>query len=197
LYFAKDCNTYQLILCFVLLTFFVDVSFYFYRPFNSYVGGDKGFVAMLVFAFLMLLIAFPITFARVAGLTLPKINSLEQSLRYEILLVTAGTVFYFLAVCVWGGTCFTKLRNEASVTGTGFGCIIFCFLALIIASALLFLQKINSEWRVGHESSGHSGTIGASEYDPHAYSYEDPYSENQEGSGYDHQQTKPLISRVK
>lgn len=157
-------------------------------------GGGKGFVAMLVFAFLALLVAFPITFARLAGFSFPKVDSMEQSLNLEFILVSVAGFFYFLAVCIWGGACFTKIRDldgVSGVTGTGFGYVIFCFFVVLIAAVLLFLEKGNSNWQVGSGSgSGRSGTIGGSDYDPHAdpqagYSYQGP-SGNAQG-GYDQQ----------
>jgi len=171
----------------------IDASFSGFGGTEDCDGGGKGFVAMLVFAFLALLIVFPITFARIAGFNFPKVDSMDQSLSYEFILVAISGLFYFLAVSIWGGACFTKLRNieGASVTGTGYGYVIFCFFAVLIAALLLFLQKGNSNWQIGSGSgNGRSGTIGGSDYDPHAdpqagYSYQGPSGTAQ--GGYDQQ----------
>jgi len=115
-------------------------------------GAGKGLVAMLVFAFLSTLATLVLFTLRLTSLNL-KIGALSNSAfvaSVEFALTAVSAFFYFLAVCVWGGACYSKLLGYqyiSSVSATGFAFIIFNFLTLLLLALPIsyFLHKSAKE----------------------------------------------------
>lgn len=119
-------------------------------------GGGKGFIAMSVFAFLCLLVSVPLTLSRMFGCSLPRMEPTRKVLFFELVLTALTTLFFFLAICIFGGACFHAVSGakDWSVTGTGFGFTIACFFLLVAALVLIYRIRGDSNTHLGAGAGG-------------------------------------------
>jgi hypothetical protein len=106
-----------------------------------------------------------VTFCRVAGFNFPMVRDPQHSLAVETALTGLEWFCFFLQVCIWGGTCYSKsnslpLISSSSISGQGFGLMIACFFFLIINGIFYFLMRGNEALQVGNGSRS-SGAYGS------------------------------------
>lgn len=136
--------------------------------------GGRGFIAMQVFAFLPLLVVLALSTIRILGLSVSALEPTRKSLFVELVATAMSTFFFFLSVCVYGGTCFHAVGafEGTSVVGTGFGFTIAVFFFLVINCVVLY--------NIRSDSSTHLGSSAGSDYtaetDPNTTSYNPPAS---------------------
>lgn len=137
-------------------------------------SGGRGLIAMQVFAFLGLLAVLVLSLIRVLGVAVSALEPTRRILFWEVALTGLNTFFFFLSVCIWGGTCFHEIEkiDDTKVTGTGFGYVIACFFFLIFNLVII--------WNIRGDSSTHLGSSGGSDYtnesDASTTNYEAPTS---------------------
>jgi len=147
-------------------------------------SGGKGLLVMMIFSFLGLLPVMLLTLVRITGTHLQFLEPTRKVLFFEFLLTGITTFWFFLGICIFGGTCFQALRTisglSVSVTGTGFGYTIACFFFLIINLVLIYTIRNDSSLHLGSNAggtdythdSGVGGVGGSTDYQPPAsYQY--------------------------
>jgi len=135
-------------------------------------GSGKGMVAMLVFAFFALTPALALYLLRIVNQWILGFGE-KASLQIEAVLHAAALFFYFLAVCIYGGGCFSNIRSSnyfKDVAGTGFGYIIFCFFVQIylFVIAIMSTRKPLQVSLFGSSSSASDGHYTSQYQDPGA-----------------------------
>jgi len=121
--------------------------------------GGKALIGMQVLAFLGLTVALFLSLVRVLGSSIAALEPTRKSLLVEWGLTGLSTFWFFLSVCVWGGTCFHAASNQANVSkvvGTGFGYLIACFFFLLLNLVLGFLIRKDPATHLGSGAAGAS-----------------------------------------
>jgi len=124
-------------------------------------GGGKGFVAMQVFAFLCLMPLLILTLLRFTGryAIIPVFQSIDKLLLFEVVLNASALFWYFLAVCIWGGTCYSATKDlDGSVTATGFAYVVLCFFFMIFNFVISFFVLKMKELQLGGDTSAGSNS---------------------------------------
>lgn len=147
-------------------------------------SGGKGLIAMQVFAFLGLTASMFMTVSRMMGWHVGFLAPARKSVFFELVLNFVNTFWFFLSVCIWGGTCFSALNGFAGleVHGTGFAYLIVCFFFILFNSYNI--------WRIRADSSCHLGSNVGGDYtqeaDANTTQYNPPatYQYNADASAY-------------
>lgn len=87
-------------------------------------SGGKGFLALMVLSFVLLLFLMVVTVFRVmGGVAISAIAHPARSILVESWMTTAATLLYFIGVVVYGSTCYRAVQNTPAFTVTisGFG----------------------------------------------------------------------------
>lgn len=124
-------------------------------------GGGKGFIAMMVFAFLLLLPSMALSILRIFGKEdiFPFIQSRLQCVNIELGLIGLGVFFQFLAIVIFGGACFHPIQVSASsIQATGFAYIIVAWFFLIFALLLALYMRRNMPDSASSASSDQHNT---------------------------------------
>jgi hypothetical protein len=145
-------------------------------PCADFNHGGKGFLAMMVFAFLCILPCLLLSLVRVAGIHISFLEPTRKVLFLELLLTSLTTFWFFLALCIYGGAVFHKAKNYEvyhDVQMTGFGYILACFFFLLVSIALIFSIRADSSTHLGSASgSDYSNDEATTNYNPPAsYQY--------------------------
>lgn len=139
-------------------------------------SGGKGLIAMQVFAFICLLASMFLTGVRVLGISISRLEPTRKVLFFELVLTGVNTLWFFLSVVVWGATCFSAVNSEKhwSVTGTGYGYVICCFLFLVFSCVIIYLIRTDSNTHLGSSGGDYTTDSGdnTTNYNPPtAYQY--------------------------
>jgi len=119
-------------------------------------SGGAGLVAMMFFAFFLTLGSLFLGIVRAFGLEtkIPKLNlDAEKCMKFEFFFLIAETIFFFFGIIAFG-TCFSQINDDipssSSLSGTGFGFIIFCFLmqVLVLLPVTWYMRKNPSFHRI-------------------------------------------------
>jgi len=123
-------------------------------------GGGKGFVAMQVFAFLSLMPLLIFTLLRFTGkyTIVPVFQTVDKLLLLEVVLNASALFWYFLAVCIWGGTCYKATKDlTGSVTATGYAYVVLCFFFMIFTFVISFFVLKMKDLQLGASNTTTSG----------------------------------------
>jgi len=115
--------------------------------------GGRGLMGTIVLAFMPLCGLLALTLMHIGGMHLKA--SASRVVFFEAILTAIVTFFFFLAVCIFGGTCYAEIgrtRNQDYRHGTGFAYIIFCFLLLVINTAIGFLMSRDATTHIGDDA---------------------------------------------
>jgi hypothetical protein len=148
-------------------------------------SGGRGLVALQVFAFLGLTAVLFLTTVRMLGSAISFLEPTRKSLLLEFGLTVLNTFWFFLSVAVYGGTCFTAVRNQetAHPTGTGFGFLIACFFFLVLNVFIGWALRKDASTHLGSGALGGAsgsdyqresdvGEAHTTNYNPNAASYQ-------------------------
>lgn len=119
--------------------------------------GGKALIGMQSLAFIGLTVALFISVVRVFGSSISALEPTRKSLLTEFSLTAWSTFWFFLSVCVYGGTCFhaaTKEDRVNKVTGTGFGYLVACFFFLLVNLVIGFLIRKDPATHLGSGAGG-------------------------------------------
>lgn len=149
-------------------------------------SGGKGLIAMQVFAFIGLTFCLFFSFIRVLGVHISALEPTRKVLFFEFFATGNNALWFFLSVCVYGGTCFHAASGVAnnSITGTGFGYIICCFFFLIFNAVIIYNIRSDSTTHLG---SSAAGTDYTNETDANSTHYTAPttnYQYNPDAAAY-------------
>lgn len=102
--------------------------------------------------------------------------------------VLAATVFFFVAVVVWGGTCYKSVQdtNGFDVRTSGFAFTIVCFFLLFAELIFMYFIRINPDYHLGATNGGLNGGMNDSLADNEAYQAADSQAT---ASTHQHQQS--------
>lgn len=118
-------------------------------------SGGKGFLAMQIMAFVVLLALGAATTFRIAGgVAIIALSHPSHSLLLEGWACVAATVFYFFSVVAFGSSCYHAAQGYPgfSVKITGFAFIILCFFLLFIQMVLLYFIRKSPSCHLGYQS---------------------------------------------
>ena len=111
-----------------------------------------------MFAFIGLLAVLFLSLVRILGISISKLEPTRKVLFWELALTASNLFFFFMSVCIYGGTCFHKVAgtDNISVTGTGYGYTICCFFFLLFNFVIVY--------NIRSDSSTHLGSAAGSDY---------------------------------
>jgi hypothetical protein len=120
------------------------------------------------------MVVFVLTTIRILGLHISLLEPTRKVLFWELILTAINTFWFFLSVCIFGGTCFHGVSkiDGISLVGVGFGYTIACFFFLIINCVLVYTIRSDSSTHLGSSA----GSDYTNESDPHTTSYNPPAS---------------------
>jgi hypothetical protein len=115
-------------------------------------SGGKGFLALMVLSFIILLFHMVIIVFRImGGVAISAIALPTRSILVESWLTTGATLLYFIAVVVYGSTCYRSVQNTPlfTVTISGFAYTILSFFLLFLTLVLYHFIRVQPECHLG------------------------------------------------
>jgi hypothetical protein len=119
-------------------------------------SGGKGFLAMQVLAFLVLLALQCITTFRIfGGVAISALAHPSRSILVESWAALVACLFYFLSVVTFGSSCYRSAQTTDgfTVTTSGFAFTIVCFFFLFVELLLFYFIRTDERCHLGYKST--------------------------------------------